>query len=95
VFTYVLFAELGVCAYCAQIAQFRNLRCALRLIFSGLRNLRCAFSKAICVFCNLRFKNNRANAQIAQTVLDYLRKCCNSVFVKVIVFKENVRKNRN
>jgi len=51
---------------------------------------------AICVahfqsnlrFCNLRFKK-------AQTVLDYLPKCCNSAFVKVIVLKENVTKNRN
>jgi len=37
--------ELGVCAYCAQIAQLRYLRCAIRLIFSGFRNLRCAFTK--------------------------------------------------
>jgi len=28
--------------YVSHIAQLRNLRCALRLIFSGLRNLRCA-----------------------------------------------------
>jgi len=33
--------ELGVCAYCSQIAQLS----ALRLIFSGLRNLRCTFTK--------------------------------------------------
>jgi len=52
--------------------------------------------KAILHFCNLRFKkNNRVNAQIAQTVFDYLPKCCNAAFVKVIVLKENVKKNRN
>jgi len=51
--------------------------------------------KGICVFAIYALKNNRANAQIVQTVLDYLPKCCNSVFVKVIVLKENLKKNRN
>jgi len=46
-------------------------------------------------FCNLRFKTITAQAQIAQTVLDYLPKCCNSAFMKVIVLKENAKKNRN
>jgi len=75
--------ELGVCAYCAQIAQIaqlRNLRCALRLIFSGLRNLRCAFAKQFAFLqYALKKENNRANAQIAQTVLDYLPKCCKTL----------------
>jgi len=51
--------------------------------------------KTICVFAICALKNNRANTQIAQTVLDYLPKCYNSAFVKVIVLKENVKKNRN
>jgi len=42
------------------------------------------------VFAICALKNNRANVQIAQTVLDYLPKCCNSAFVKVIILKENV-----
>jgi len=51
--------------------------------------------KAICVLAICALKNNRANAQIEQTVLDYLSKCCNFAFVKVIVQKKNVTKNRN
>jgi len=51
--------------------------------------------KIICVFAICALKNNRANAQIVQIVLDDLPKCCNSVFVKVIVLKEDVKKNRN
>jgi len=51
--------------------------------------------KAICGFAIYALKNNRTNAQIAQTVLNYLPKFCKSAFVKVIVFKENVKKNRN
>jgi len=41
--------------------------------------------KAIYVFAICALKNNRANAQITQTFLDNLPKCCNSAFVKVIV----------
>jgi len=48
--------------------------------------------KAICVFAISALKNNRANAQ---TILDYLPKCCNSAFVTVIVLKENFKKNPN
>jgi len=44
-------------------------------------------------FRNLHFK--KITAQIAQALLDYLSKCCNSAFVKAIVLKENVKKNRN
>jgi len=41
----------------------------------------------------LRFK--KITAQIAQTALEYLPKCCNSAFVKVIVLKENAKKNHH
>jgi len=51
--------------------------------------------KAICVLTICALKNNRANALIAKTVLDYLPKCCNSAYVKVIVLKVNAKKNRN
>jgi len=35
-------------------------------------------------------------AQFALRIyIDYLPKCCNSAFVKVIVLKENVKKKRN
>jgi len=67
----------------------RNLHCALRIIFAELRKFALRIYKAICVFAICALKNNRANAQ---TVLDYLPKCCNSAFVKVIVLKENIKK---
>jgi len=59
-----------------------------------LRNLRCAFTKQFA-FSQFALYKITAQAQIAQTVLDYLPKCCNSAFVKVIVLKANVKKNRN
>jgi len=49
-------------------------------------NLQC--SKVICVFAICALKNNCENALIAQTVLDYLPKGCNSAFVKVIFLKK-------
>jgi len=65
-------SELGVYAYCTQIAQF-----ALRIkaYFSGVRNLRCAFTKQ---FAFLQFALKKITEQNAQTVLDYLPKYCNS-----------------
>jgi len=57
-------AELGVCANCA------NLSCALRFIFSGSRNFLLRIHKAFA-FEQFALKNNRANAKIAQAVLDY------------------------
>jgi len=75
-----------LCANCAT-AQF-----ALRIIATFFRVVQFALRiyKAIR-FRNLLFK--KVTAQIAQT--DYLRKCCSSAFVKVIVIKENVKKNHN
>jgi len=69
-------------ALCIKAYFFRVVQFALRIY------------KAICVFAICALKNNRANAQITQTVLDYLPKCCNSAFMKVIALKVNVKKNR-
>jgi len=77
------------------VRKLRNLRCTLRLIFLGLRNLLCAFTKQFAFSQFALQKNNRANGQITQTILDYLPKCCNYAFVKVNVLKENIKKNRN
>jgi len=67
-----------LCANCA-IAQF-----ALRIktYFFKVAQFALRIYKAICVFAICALKN------------DYLPKCCNSAFVKVIVLKENVKKNR-
>jgi len=67
-------------ALCIKAYFFRAVQFALRIY------------KAIYVFAICALKNNHTNAQ---TVLDYLPKCCNSVFVKVIFLKEIVKKNRN
>jgi len=54
--------------------------------------LRCAFTNQVAFS---QFALKKITAQIAQAVLDYLPKCCNYAFVKVIVLKENVKKSRN
>jgi len=75
--------------YCNKIRAghcFAQFALCIKAYFFRVTQFALRIYKAICV-C--------ANAQIAQTVLDYLPKCCNSAFVKVIVLNENVKKNRN
>jgi len=54
-------------AFAHNVRKLRNLRCALRLIFSGLRNLHSGLQSYLPL-SNLRFI--KITAQIAQTVFD-------------------------
>jgi len=40
----IIAAELGVCAYCAQIVQIAQFALRIKAYFLGLRNMRCAFT---------------------------------------------------
>jgi len=73
--------ELGVCAYCAQFAL------RIKAYFFRVAQFALRIYKAICAL-----KNNRANCANS---FSYLPKFCNSAFMKVIVLKENVKKNLN
>jgi len=75
---------VGVCAYCAQIAL------RIKAYFFRVAQFALRIYKIICVYAIYALKKNRANCSNS---FKLFTKCCNSVFVKVIFLKENVKKN--
>jgi len=57
--------KAGLCAYCTQISQLCNLRCALMLNFLRVAQFALRIYKSICVFAICALKNNRANCAIS------------------------------